>query len=65
MINAAKNATKQETKPEAKTVEESLENPMEQERMRQTILDSLENEGIWAKDAEMKKEIANELLKQT
>lgn len=42
-----------------------MQSPMEQERIRQTIQDSLENEGIWAKNAEMKKEIAQELLKQT
>ena len=45
--------------------EQSLENPKEQEKMQATIRDALENEGIWAKDAEMKKEIAVELLKQT
>jgi hypothetical protein len=44
-------------------VEQSLESPLEQDRMKSTIQDALENEGIWAKDAEMKKEIALELLK--
>lgn len=44
--------------PAEKTVEESLQDPGEQDRMKQTILDSLENEGIWAKDAETKKEVA-------
>lgn len=39
--------------------------PLEQEKITQTIKDTLENEGIWTKNSEVNKEIADEVLKQT
>lgn len=42
-----------------------MSRPIEQEKITQTIKDTLENEGIWTKNAEVNKEIADEVLKQT
>ena len=47
------------------SVEQSMSRPIEQEKITQTIKDTLENEGIWTKNAEVNKEIADEVLKQT
>jgi len=40
------------------TVEQTLQAPKEQEKIKESIKDALENEGIWTQNAELNKEIA-------